>query len=450
MDSGSSLREETSPGEDRAGRRDWLPLALFVASVFVFGALYGMFAARHELFPYPTLRAALTQAAALKSRAFELDPAVALPDRPHYSIAPDAPPPANGLVLVVGVGADLLNFARVVDRRGDVIHEWRPNWFDIWPDDPHVPDAWKPQSVPGVLIHGAAIAPDGDLVFNFDHLSTVRLDACGKVRWKLPNHGHHSVFLTEAGEIWVPAERNVAGEDAEQPHPLLREMTIQKLSAEGEILLEHSLNEILDENGRDGLLHMIRATPAEGDVLHLNDVEVFPSTLTPGFFRPGDILVSLRNINTLVVLDPTGQEIKFDYTGEMLRQHDPDFTSGNSISVFDNHNKGGGRPDGEPRRSRVLDIQAPSGATREVFGGAPAYFTQNMGMHQILPNGNVLVAVSWQGQVLEFAPDGRLAWQFENELPGGTRGLVTEVALLPPEMDAAFFRQLKEGCGPAL
>jgi hypothetical protein len=72
-----------------------------------------------------------------------------------------------------------------------------------------------------------------------------------------------------------------------------------------------------------------------------------------------------------------------------------------------------------------------------------------MGMHQVLPNGNVLVAVTWQGQLLEVAPDGRLAWQFENDLGNGNRGLVTEGGLLPPEMDAAFFERAKARCGAA-
>ena len=396
------------------------------------------------------MRTALTEVQALRKRATETEEAIAVPDRPDYDVAPDAPAPADGLVMAVGVGEDLLNFVRVVDRNGATIHEWRPNWFDIWPDDGFAPEDIKPRSLPGVLIHGAAIAPDGDLIFNFDHLSTVRLDPCGKVRWRLQNYGHHSVFIAEGGDVWVSAERRAPGteDEAGAAPPVMRDMSIQKLSPEGEVLFERSLVELLQENNRDGLLHMINATVEEADTLHPNDVEVFPSTLAPGFFGPGDLMVSLRDINTLLVLDPTGQTIKFEATGKMLRQHDPDFTSGDTISVFDNHNKRRGALPGEQPRSRVLEISAPSGATRELFGDGPAYYTQNMGMHQILPNGNLLVAVTWQGQLLEIAPDGRLAWLYTNKLGTGTRGIVTEGALLPPEMDPAFFKRLVASCGP--
>ena len=111
----------------------------FAAAIFAFGTLYGVVAARYELFPYPTLRAALAEALALKKRAFELM------KRSHCRIAritsfADAPATADGLLMAVGVGDDLLNFVRVIDRSGATIHEWRPNWFDIWPDDGFAPD----------------------------------------------------------------------------------------------------------------------------------------------------------------------------------------------------------------------------------------------------------------------------------------------------------------------
>jgi hypothetical protein len=225
----------------------------------------------------------------------------------------------------------------------------------------------------------------------------------------------------------------------------VRDWTIQKLSPEGEVLFERSVIDILVENGLAGLVQMVRPYWNASNTLHTNDVEIFPRTLAPGFFRPGDILISMREINSVMVLDPTGRNVKFIYTGEMVRQHDPDFTSGTTITVFDNYHTVGSVPD-EPRRSRVLEITAPSGAVREVFGDGPAYYTEIMGKHQILPNGHLLVTVSKQGQALEIAPDGALAWQFENDVGEGMRGWLTDVHLLPPEMDLAFFQGLRAGC----
>ncbi len=432
-----------------AGR---ISLIVFLISLVVLGVLWGIFAASTGRFPDPEIREALNSVEALRTEAFERHETISVPATPDYTVGPDAPPVAKGLILVVGMDDALINFARVIDRGGNVLHEWRPDWFEIWPDDGFLPDNRKPQSLPGMLVHGAAIAPDGDLILNFEHLSTVRLDPCGGVRWKLPNFAHHSVSLTESGDIWVTAERDVGGAPGvtEMAYPGLRDLTIQKISADGKILLESSMIDILARNDLLGLLHMAatenRTTPVSGDILHLNDVEEFPASMPPGFFGPGDILVSLRNINTILVLDPAGLSVKFASIGHVLRQHDPDFVSGDRISVLDNRNTDGSPFADGPNRSRLLEIGAPDGGVREILPDSPAYFSNIMGKQQRLSNGNTLVTVTWQGQALELAPDGRLAWQLTNTVSDGMRGVLTQAEVLAPEMDAAFFERLGETC----
>ena len=196
------------------------------------------------------------------------------------------------------------------------------------------------------------------------------------------------------------------------------------------------------------MLHIRSAPPrSPATSLHLNDVEVFPRTLAPGFFAPGDILVSLRDINTILVLDPAGSKVKFAHSRRIscastIRISPPATPSPSSTITTP---QGSVLSDG-PRQEPDPEITAPSGAVREVFGEGPAYFTDIMGEHQVLPNGDLLVTATLQGQALEIAPDGRIAWQFENDLGDGMRGVVTEVDLLPPEMDAAFFEALRANC----
>jgi hypothetical protein len=116
-----------------------------------------------------------------------------------------------------------------------------------------------------------------------------------------------------------------------------------------------------------------RKTSVSGDTLHLNDIEPFPSTLQPGLFSPGDLLISLRNIHTVFVFTVATRKIKHVWTGEFVRQHDPDFLDGNTISVFDNNNidsEAGGQ------QSRILLLSAASGERTVYFAGsddAPFY-----------------------------------------------------------------------------
>ena len=71
---------------------------------------------------------------------------------------------------------------------------------------------------------------------------------------------------------------------------------------------------LIDENGNE---HGI----VTGDTLHLNDVETFPSHLEEGVFKAGDIMLSLRNINTVLVFRDEDLKVTHINTGTVVRQH---------------------------------------------------------------------------------------------------------------------------------
>jgi hypothetical protein len=71
-------------------------------------------------------------------------------------------------------------------------------------------------------------------------------------------------------------------------------------------------------------------------------VEVLREAVAPAFpmFRAGDVLLSLRNLDTLVVADGRTWRIKWAMTGPFLGQHDPDFLPNGHLMVFDNRGTG--------------------------------------------------------------------------------------------------------------
>jgi hypothetical protein len=154
-------------------------------------------------------------------------------------------------------------------------------------------------------------------------------------------------------------EKNHTERDPRFPHRCRHSpsTTAIEVSPDGKILREWSIDDLLVENEWGGMLHLgslkNTALEASGDLLHLNDVEPFPSTMTPGFFGPGDVLVSLRNVNTVFVFNADTRKIKFVTTGRFTRQHDPDFIDGNRFSVFDNMGvQPGAKGPPEPDRDR--------------------------------------------------------------------------------------------------
>jgi len=435
---------------DKGNTFPFVPLLMLVGAGLMIGTLYGVVAESKGWFPSALIEQAKMAAKSLLHRS-EFEAILFHPTKATEAVhtyRPGAVQP--GLTKVVDVEGDRSLAVKVIDFDGTEVQRWRVEWQDIWPDATHLTDAEVPHQRPGTHIHGAEILADGSVVFNFEHLGMVRLDACGKTVWKLPVRTHHSMFVDGDGNLWASAQENHS-----KPWPAFPmyqapfiEPLILKVSPEGKVLERKSVFELLRDNGHEGDLYV--STTANlwpgvtGDTLHLNDVEVFPSTMTPGVFRPGDVMISIRNINAIFVFDPQWK-LKYHVAGGFVRQHDPDFDSGDEISIYDNHNnafKAGGAA------SRIVVVNARTGEQRTVFEGTAQrpFFSSIMGKHQWLANGNLLLAESMNGRALEIAPDGAVAWEFNHLVGEGRTGLLEEVERLPPGQDAAFFERARAAC----
>ncbi|WP_298976285.1 arylsulfotransferase family protein [uncultured Roseobacter sp.] len=414
---------------------------------------YGVMAQKHRLFPMPQIRSATEQIKELLAPSDQILVASNVRyDTPVESLLPDRLAP--GLLMVAEIVQDRDTAVRIIDRSGQTIHEWRPVWSEVWPGSTgNFPEDRRPKGDSGMYLHGVDILPDASIVANFEHLSSFRMDVCGAVSWKLDNLGHHAVHYSDQGATWVAAERYVQqGPTGYQNHAApLRSWTLQEVSDDGEVLREISMIDVFLRNGLEGLLFMSTLsngrTVVRGDTLHLNDVDIFPEGMASSVFDPGDIMVSLRNINTIAVFDPDTLEMKFVSTGQVLRHHDPDFMPGDRISIFDNRNL---TPSTEPipPASRVVEVNARTGEASVALNGEgpDGFFTNIMGVHQRLPNGNILVTSSGEGRALEYLPDGQLAWRYSNRISEEINGRIFMTKLLPADMDAAFFETRAATC----
>jgi hypothetical protein len=357
---------------------------------------------------------------------------------------------APGLLLVSTTQRNKM-VIKVMDRDGNVIHYWTPDFDEVWPEGYR---DFPPRVAEADHIYGLELLPDASIVANFAQQSTFRMDACGDVMWRLPNLGHHSVGLDPDGTLWVPGE-NYIPEDGEvdipNARPPFHDWTITNLSLDGELLHSYSVADILRDNGLESLLYLSsreRGAPhITADPLHLNSVKALPEGVRSRLFDPGDLVVSLRNISTLLVLDGDTMEVKWRTTGPFFRQHDPIFRPGDRISVFDN------RPiadDDGSLESQIMEVNARTGEATAVLGGdgpgEEPFFSSILGDHEYLSNGNILVTPSDEGRVLEYTPDGRLAWQWQNRLDNETNGRTFEASVLPSSMDREFFEEKRAEC----
>lgn len=405
---------------------------LFVVSAVFLALSYGVIAGMLQLFPYGLYASAL--------RGFEQLDARSADTTWYYRRGKKPCPPAianhgraqPGVNLVTEILADALS-VKVMDLDGKTLHRWTIDWFALWPDAQHVPARLMPQTRPGTHVDGAALLDDGSLVFNFEHLGLVRLDVDGKVRWRLPYQTHHSVCRGGDGNLWVCGQKEHEEPAAEFPSlvPPFVEDTLLVVTPDGAIVKEWSVPRLLQQNGRQGLLYLSSldefSTAVSGDLTHLNRVEPFPAGMRAGVFGPGDVLVSLRNVNTVFVFDGRSDRIKFISTGLFVRQHDPHFVDGDTISVFDNNNVG------SAAQSRILLLKAPEQSVQVFFEGTPAhpFFSRILGRHQWLANGNLLITDSCAGRAFEIDRDRQVVWWYLNYVDEAVTGAIEQVERIP-------------------
>jgi len=417
---------------------------LFVTSTLAVFFIYGVVVGKFHLFPYNFLEQAMTGFKSVFSTLMAKQEWYYSADsKRDVVIIPRANKDNRGLNLVTRIAADKKLAADIIDMDNRTIHHWDIDWFTIWPDVKHIGKEYIPKSRPGTHIHGAVVMENGDLIFNFEHCGLARIDLNGKVVWRLPYQTHHSVHRHSNGNLWVCGQRDITKPTKLFPHRQLpfAEYTILEISPSGDLLEEWSVAELLAKNGYTGLLYMggLRnfTTEVKGDILHLNDVEPFPDDMKEGFFSPGDILVSLRNINTVFVFNRQNNKIKFISTGRFVRQHDPDFIDGNRFSVLDNNNIAAEQ---HGHQSRIAIVSAPEGTVETFFRGKEKspFYTDIAGKHQWLANGNLLITEARKGRAFEINRQGRVVWQYKNYIADDIVGLVEEVQRLPANYDAIF------------
>ena len=383
---------------------------------FVAGMLAGVF----KIPPYPSVEGSIIEAArALKSdadkgqlhfmyRKRNTDSGVTVLD-------PDKVQP--GVTLVTGMWLSKGEWrpaARLIDFDGSVLNEWKIRPEQIWPESPHADIAKGTHNKPTGYVHGSVLLPDGDIIFNIEYLGMVRMSPCGEVVWKLPYRTHHSIALDDAGNIWASGTvwRNAPIDEYVGLRAPFVDETLVQVSADGEMLQEIFVLKSLYDSGFQGTVRLSHKTL---DLTHLNDVEVLTEAMAPAFpmFNAGDLLVSLRNLNLVVVVDSSTGAVKWHFSHPLIHQHDPDFEPDGTIAIFDN-NDDTTRNGDYWGRSRIIKVDP------ETYRWSVAYptsddqpfYSQEGGKHQLLSNGNRLITEANAGRAFEVTPDGKLVWNW--------------------------------------
>jgi Arylsulfotransferase (ASST) len=173
----------------------------------------------------------------------------------------------------------------------------------------------------------------------------------------------------------------------------LVEMTI-----DGQVVWEWRTWEHLDP-----VMHPITIQDRRSDWTHAN---VVAET------HDGNLVVSFRNISTVVMIErTTGQVVWTLGSPPLAQQHAPLPLPNGSVLLFDN---GAHRRDHPGTFSRVLEVDPCTSTIAweytdpSLFG----FFSPYLGNAQRLTNGNTLICEGCQGRIFEVTPSGDVVWEF--------------------------------------
>lgn len=329
--------------------------------------------------------------------------------------------PYPGLVLIPKAGTEEVI---LVDRDQSVVHQWN---FDA-------ERAWLLPNCNLLVLHGSKW---GRKQAEWQDLtrSIREYDWEGKLVWEhvADSVVHHDAIRTSSGETvflqreLVPSQLKKRIRDRVLAHSRISSDRVVAVNRAGEITWSWAIFESLSPS--DCGRYRCREVPElfgehsrSFDWTHTNSVrELSDNSLYRAGdkrFRPGSLLLSVRNHATVYLLDRPSGRIVWKYSGgagdPLSGVHDAEMIpeglpGAGNILLFDN-----GRPP-EREWSRVVEVDPSS---REVVWSYQddGFHSRASGSAQRLPNGNTLISEDLRGHVFEVTRAGEIVWRFKSSV----------------------------------
>jgi len=284
--------------------------------------------------------------------------------------------------------------ASLIDNDGRELHSWSFPGGDGW--------------------EHTELLPNGDLLVVVNQDSIFKLDRNSRLVWRYAVDAHHDLAVHPSGDIYALSDEQRIRPEIHPEIPVIEDF-VEILSADGKPKDRFSVLEALRSSDYAFLMPSPQHLPSdrrEGerpalDLLHTNHIQVFDGSLAhrSPLFGEGNILISMRTINTIAILDPTSREVLWVWGPTNLhRQHHPTLLADGTIIVFDN-----GR-----HRSQIVELDPLNLEVVWRYAPEKGFLSRYRGSVQRLANGNTLITESDRGYAFEITPEQEIVWRFAN------------------------------------
>ncbi len=320
--------------------------------------------------------------------------------------------------------------AYLIDSEGAVRHTWRLAGEDVWPEIAST--ALAPKLKFWRRVH---LFENGDLLAIYEGVGLIRIDAGSQLLWSFRGGAHHDLDVDLGRDIWVltRASKQLPAE-GRLPERQILEDFITRLSPDGTELERISIPECFRSSEYAGVLDGARNF---GDIYHTNTITLLSGETESPLDQAGHLLISVRELNTVAIIDPKERTVTWSLTGLWRGQHQPVLLDTGRLLVFDNL--------AGPERSRVVELDPFTHAIAWRYEGTAEepFYSRFCGSNQRLSNGNTLITESDYGRAFEVDPSGKIVWEYVNPNRAGRRGeliaTLFEMVRLPEDFPVEHF-----------
>jgi len=290
----------------------------------------------------------------------------------------------------------------LIDMAGEVAHRWampyRPGLYAYLLDNGH-------------LFYGGKVMTDLDRFeawSRFKAGAALEVDWQGRVLWEVthPDH-HHDARKLRNGNVLLLCLRPLSADLAarvrgglpgsEAEGKIYADYLLEVTTA-GEIVWEWRSWEYLDPE-----THPITPQDHRAEWTHGNTVAEMAD---------GNLLVSFRNISTVIMIERASGKIVWELGGPPLaQQHDPRPLPNGNVLIFDN---GTHRRDNPATFSRVIEVDPRTSEIVWEYTDQSLFefFSPYISGAQRLPNGNTLICEGVHGRIFEVTPARDVVWEY--------------------------------------
>ena len=254
--------------------------------------------------------------------------------------------------------------------------------------------------------------PRGDLLVVFEFADShppgggvARVASDGRPRWYRKDYSHHWPHVVDEDLALVPGKRLRHARIAFEIHAGNPRSAVE-LKCDRELIHEDLVN-VLDGRGElleeIAILDAIIASPYAGGLIEANDCD--PTHLNfahvlgadaggAAGIAPGDLVVSLRNLNAFGILDKNDRRLKRLVRGGFVQQHGVRHLNKARFAMLDNYGT-----DGVHGPSRLLVVDLATGEETTVFPTATTpqqlrpFFVHQRGQFDISADGRRALVV---------------------------------------------------------